>query len=171
MKKAQRTDFFREILRSRSRFLSLLFIVALGTAFYAGIRSSGPDMNLSADKYYDATRLMDIWIMSTLGLTGDDLDEISELEGVSGADGGYTAELYADCAESKPTMRVFSLSDKMNFMTVVSGKLPAAPDECFMDQGFMNAEGYQIGDRIRLIDEDGEKPENLKVNEFKITGY
>ena len=171
MKKAQRTDFFREILRSRSRFLSLLFIVALGTAFYAGIRSSGPDMNLSADRYYDETRLMDIWIMSTLGLTGDDLDEISEIEGIEEAEGGYTAELYADCNEAKPTMRVVSLSEKMNYMTVIQGTLPKAPDECFMDQGFMNSQGYQIGDRVRLIDEDGESPGNLKVNEFKITGY
>ena len=55
MKKAQWTDLFREIKRSRGRYLSLLFIVALGTAFYAGVRSSEPDMTSSVDQYYDET--------------------------------------------------------------------------------------------------------------------
>ena len=61
-------DFFREIVKSKNRFLSILVIVALGVAFFSGIRAASPDMKLSADTYYDETSLMDIQVISSLGL-------------------------------------------------------------------------------------------------------
>ena len=76
MKNAKRKDFMVEIGRSMNRFLSILFIVALGVAFFAGIRSTRPDMELSADAYYDETNLMDIRIVGTLGLTEDDVEAV-----------------------------------------------------------------------------------------------
>ena len=53
MTKGQRINFFREIKNSLNRYLSILFIVALGVAFYTGIRSSEPDMKQTADTYLD----------------------------------------------------------------------------------------------------------------------
>ena len=82
MKQAQRKDFFREIKKSLNRYLSILFIVALGVAFYAGIRSAEPDMQLSADTYFDQTSLMDIQVISTLGLTEDDAKAVQNVDGI-----------------------------------------------------------------------------------------
>ena len=90
MKSALKKDFFREIRRNSGRFISILFIVLLGAAFYAGIRSANYDMKYSADHYYDQTRLMDIRVVSTLGLTEADLEDMRQVEGVESVVGGYT---------------------------------------------------------------------------------
>ena len=49
--KSLKKDFFRELRKNRGRFISVFFIVLLGSAFFSGIRSSKPDMELSAEKY------------------------------------------------------------------------------------------------------------------------
>ena len=83
MKKAQWTDLVREIKNNLGRYLSLIFIVAVGTAFFAGVRSAEPDMIASADKYYDESNLMDVRIIGTLGLTAEDVDAINKTSGIS----------------------------------------------------------------------------------------
>lgn len=170
MKKAQWTDLFREIRRSKGRYLSLLFIVALGTAFYAGVRSAEPDMTASVDRYYDETGFMDVRVIGTLGLTEEDVHAIGDTEGISAAEGGYGTELFAVCEDNQPVMSVQSACEKMNHMTVEEGRMPEAPDECFMDAGFMAKEGYAVGDTVTLTDEEGESPENLVTDTYTIVG-
>ena len=114
MKGSQRKDFFREIRKSMGRYLSILFIVALGVAFYAGVRSAEPDMRQSADQYFDETNLMDIRILGTLGLTEDDLEEIRKIDGVTGAEGGYSAEFLTYDEDKKLVVNVMSLADDIN---------------------------------------------------------
>ena len=86
-KRALRKDFYMEIRRSMGRFLSIFFIVAIGCAFFSGIRASEPDMRYSGDAYFDRKNMMDIEVISTMGLTDDDLDAIRNVEGVSAAEG------------------------------------------------------------------------------------
>lgn len=69
-KSALKKDFVMEIKKSANRFLSILFIVALGVAFFSGIQSAAPDMRYTADQYFDEHGLADLKIVSTLGLTG-----------------------------------------------------------------------------------------------------
>ena len=69
--KASRKNFYMEIRKSPGRFLSIFFIVALGVAFFSGIRSSEPSMRITGDAYFDGANLMDIQVMSTLGITED----------------------------------------------------------------------------------------------------
>ena len=66
--KATRKDFYMEIRKSLGRFLSILFIVALGVAFFSGIRASEPSMRITGDRYFDQEELMDIQALSTLSL-------------------------------------------------------------------------------------------------------
>ncbi len=151
MKQAQRKDFFREIKKSFNRYLSILFIVALGVAFYAGIRSAEPDMQLSADAYYDQTRLMDIRVMGTLGMSGDDVEAILEIEGVTEAEGGYSADFLTTSAEQVVyTVNVFSLCENMNQMTVLEGRLPETGGECFVDRALLEQMDLSVGDSLTL---------------------
>ncbi|MDO5410495.1 MAG: FtsX-like permease family protein [Lachnospiraceae bacterium] len=170
MKKAQWTDLFREIRKSRGRYLSLLFIVALGTAFYAGVRSAEPDMTSSADRYYDETDFMDVRVLGTLGLTEEDLKAVDEVSGISGAEGTYSAELFAICRDAQPVMNVLSACESMNRMTLEEGRMPERSDECFMDAGFMLKQGYQLGDTVTLTDENGKSPENMVTDTYTIVG-
>ena len=93
MKKALRKNFYMEIRHSLGRFLSIFFIVAIGCAFFSGIRASEPDMRYSGDAYFDEKNLMDIQVMSTMGLTEDDLDAIRAVDGVLDAEGSYATDV------------------------------------------------------------------------------
>ena len=75
-------DVVRSIRHSLGRFVALAAIVALGTGFYAGLRMAPPDMNLAADAYYDGTALMDVRVVSTLGLTEEDIEALRAVDGV-----------------------------------------------------------------------------------------
>ena len=80
-KHALHKDFFMEIKKRFHRYASILLIVALGVAFFSGGRASKPDMVLSADIFYDESNLMDIRVISTLGLTDEDVEAIRQVEG------------------------------------------------------------------------------------------
>ena len=73
MKSANAKDIFRQIRFSPRRFLAILSIVALGVAFFSGIQAASPDMRLSGDAYYNTSKLMDLKIVGTMGLTEDDV--------------------------------------------------------------------------------------------------
>lgn len=148
--KALRKDFFREIGRNKGRFISVFFIVLLGAAFFSGLRASERDMLLSAEQYYDDTNLMDIRVMGTMGLTDDDLADITQIEGVEDAYGGYTADVLCD-GEQQKSVRLISYSDKVNLPTVIEGRLPDNSRECFVDEAFLMASDYKIGDTITFI--------------------
>ena len=91
-KKAMWKDFYMEIRKSPGRFLSILFIVALGVAFFSGIRASEPDMRITGDAYFDSENLMDIKALSTYGVTEDDVNAFQDLEGVELAEGAYSTD-------------------------------------------------------------------------------
>lgn len=75
-------NIFQEIRHSLGRFLSILLIVAIGVAFFAGIKASAPDMKYSADQYFDSYNVQDIQVFSTLGLTQKDVEKIKKVKGV-----------------------------------------------------------------------------------------
>ena len=82
MKKALMKDSIKEIKNTYRRFLSILLMAFLGVGFFAGVRATSPDMVDTMDKYYDNQNVYDIQIMSTLGLTDSDIEEISKIENV-----------------------------------------------------------------------------------------
>ena len=89
MTKSLKKDFLREIKKSISRFISIMLIVALGVAFYSGVRSTMPAMHKTADATYDKQNLMDIRIIGTLGLTQGDLNALSKVEGIKDIEGSF----------------------------------------------------------------------------------
>ena len=84
MKRAQKTDLIREMKKSFNRYISIMAIMALGVSFYTGVRSSEPDMQLSAKKYFNETNYMDIRVLGTLGMTEDDVEEIKAIDFICG---------------------------------------------------------------------------------------
>ena len=165
--KATRKDFYREIRKSPGRFLSILFIVALGVAFFSGIRSSEPDMRLTGDAYFDGTNLMDIQVMSTYGVTEDDLAALAEVEGVEAVEGAYSQDFLSTLDDEQTVLHVMSLPEEMNQVAVSEGRLPKAADECMVD----NAMGYEIGDEIVLESgTDDPVEDTLGTDTFTVVG-
>jgi len=171
MKRAQRTDLLREMKKSFNRYISIMAIMALGVAFYAGVRSSEPDMQLSAKKYLDETNYMDIRVLGTFGMTDDDVTEIRSMYGVELAEGGYQTELFLEAGQRDYQMSVYSLGNEVNQVYVTEGRIPENKTECFMDRDFMQSSGYQIGDTVTLrTEEDAELSDILAVDTFTIVG-
>ena len=171
MKRAQRTDLVREMKKSFNRYISILAIMALGVAFYAGVRSSEPDMQLSAKQYFDETNYMDVRVLGTLGMTDDDVKEIGAIDGVAMAEGGYQTELFLEAGQRDYQMSVYSMGDALNQVYVTEGRVPEAANECFVDRDFMSSCGYKIGDTITLrTDKDTELSDVLAVDTFTIVG-
>ena len=150
MKKAQRKDFFVEIKRSLNRYLSILFIVALGVAFFSGIRAAEPDMRLSADAVADEANFMDIRVISTMGLTEGDLEAIGKIEGITAVEGEYSSDFLCVRGEKELVLHVASLSSELNQLTVKEGRLPEKSGECLIDEQLLQVTEFALGDEITL---------------------
>lgn len=170
-KKALRKDFYMEIRRSLGRFLSIFFIVAIGVAFFSGIRASEPDMRYSGDAYFDEKNLMDIQVISTLGLTDNDVSAIEEVDGIAAAEGGYSVDALCTDGDNQIVVHVMSLLPTMNQVQVEEGRLPEAADECAIDVDYLNESSLKIGDTITLSSgTEDEITDSLETDTFTIVG-
>lgn len=165
--KATRKDFYMEIRKSLGRFLSILFIVALGVAFFSGIRASEPSMRITGDRYFDQEELMDIQALSTFGITDDDIDAIEAVEGVERVEGAYSADMLCETKKKQYVFHVMSLPENMNHVTVSEGRLPREIGECLVDDDM----GYKVGDTITLKSgTDDPISDTLKQEKYKVVG-
>ena len=170
-KKALRKDFYMEIRRSLGRFMSIFFIVAIGCSFFSGIRASEPDMRYSGDAYFDEKNMMDIEVISTLGLTDDDLQAIKDVDGVSAAEGSYSVDVLCSEGDNQIAVHVMSLMPTMNQVQLEEGRLPEAENECAVDVDYLNESSLEIGDEITFSSgSDDDITDTLKTDTFTITG-
>lgn len=158
-KKALRKDFYREIRGTLNRFLSIFFIVALGSAFYSGIQASAPDMRISGDSYFDNTNLMDIRVIGTLGLSDNDIQALCQVEGVENVEPGYMTDVLCGQGENQTVLHVEALLESINQLSLAEGRMPEKSGECFLDKDYMDQRGYQVGDRIQVILPEDEEEE------------
>ena len=160
-------DFYMEIRKSPGRFLSILFIVALGVAFFSGIRASEPDMRLTGDTYFDESNLMDIKALSTYGVTQDDVDAILKIDGVEYAEGAYSADFMQIVDKKQKVLHVISLQDEMNQVKLSDGRMPQKAGECLADQDA----GYKVGDTIKLRSGTSDEViDTLTTDTLKVVG-
>ena len=167
-KRALHKDFWQEIKKSKSRFFSILLIVALGVAFFSGVRASEPDMRLTADRYYDESELMDLRIISTLGFAEEDIEALEQISGVSGVEAGYMIDVLCDTRDSQEVIRFYSSPEKMNHLQVTEGRMPKDENECLLDTALSSS--HRIGETITVYSED-ELTDSLAVTEFEVTGF
>lgn len=156
-----------EIRRSPGRFFSILFIVALGVAFFSGIRASEPDMRITGDSYFDAAKLMDIKALSTYGVTKEDVKAFEDLSEVEQAEGAYSADFLYDLKEEQHVLHVMGIQKEMNRLAVTKGRLPVSVGECLAD----DESGYRVGDVITLKSgTDDPVSETLGTDTLEIVG-
>lgn len=170
MVKALRKDAFKEIINTRKRFLSILLIVLLGVGFFAGIRAVSPDMKKTADMYFDENKMMDIEVISTMGLTDDDVKEIQDLQDVKIVEGTYSKDVLTKVDEEEVALKIHTLSDNINCVKLQQGEMPKNEEECVVEESFLNSTNKKIGDTIILEAKDTLAGPNLKNKEIKIVG-
>lgn len=190
MRGAFNKDVLRSVTHSLGRFLAIAGIVALGTGFYAGLRMTAPDMKLAADQFYDGTSLMDIRVVSTLGLTDDDLAALRGVEGVAQVMGAYETDVMATVNDEQYAIRVHSLpaaaaesdtgdgvnaisgaADYLNRPILVEGSWPTSEGECVLSADKVMNAPTKIGDTVQITEGSQDVDDVLATRTYKVVGY
>ena len=173
-------DIFRSITHSWSRFWAIFAIVALGAGFFAGLRSTSPDMQATGDSYYDQCNLMDIELLSTLGFTDEDITAVSNTSGAKDVMAVHRADILSKINGEKQVIRIHGIPDDwnrgngdyMNRPIVTSGRMPERPGECVVGMGrLLNFDSLKLGSIITLEDTDGELSDTIKYRYYTIVGF
>lgn len=191
------STLFRETLRSirrtKARFISIIAIVALGISFFAGIKAAHPDMHETAVRYYEKNNLMDIWMVSSIGFSDEDINKIRNVEGVENAMGSkfvdgsveVNGEPVSDIGGSQTICRVYGLDINkainfengendptyMNRVTLLEGRYPQNPGECLVDQnGVATPKEFVLGNKITVSGVEENLDKQLRKTDFTIVG-
>ena len=165
-----RKMLLRSIRATLGRFLAILAIVALGVGFYAGLKSSQPDMLRSADDYMRRQKMYDLQLMSSLGLMKSDPAAFRQLPGVDAAEGACFADAYARFGDSDEEVWHFqTLTEEVAVPELLLGRLPESRDECLGDSSVFRAE--DLGRHIVLTDANSEDTlEHFSERDFTLVG-
>ena len=170
MKSAMQKDFWREIGHTKSRFFSIMILVALSVAFLSGLRATAPDMKKTGDDYLDSLHLADIQVLSTLGLTDEDIDAIRAQKNIENAEGEYVLDAFASSGGAEAVVKVLSLSDEgINDVLLREGRMPARADECVVEENMLGLLDIAIGDTIAL-EPDSKLDDALADKQYTVVG-
>lgn len=162
-------DIWRSIRKGWKRFLSILIITALGVGMMTGLYAACLDMYYSADQFFDEQNLFDIRILSTLGLTQEDVDILTRIEGVDAVEGGYIEAVSVDMTDTRKTADMTVLSEVgLNMPQLLSGVMPTKKGEIAVTPNYLEESGKMIGDTL-TIEEDMETS-TLMNTIYTITG-
>ena len=151
MKSAMQKDFWREVGHTKSRFFSIMILVALSVAFLSGLKATAPDMKHTGDDYLDSLHLADFQVLSTLGLTDEDIDALKEQKNIENAEGEYVLDAFAAAGGSETVVKILSLSEQgISDVLLREGRMPARADECVVEEGMLSLLDIAIGDTITL---------------------
>ena len=188
---AFRKEVLRSITHSWGRFLAIAVMAALGCGFYAGLRMTGPDMRLAGDEYYDATELCDLRVVSSLGMSDEQVDMLRGVEGVSGVMPAYEADAISQLAGVQYTLRYHSLDmdaakasscydglhvdsdddDYVNRPILVEGNWPESDDECLLSVDNVWTSPVHIGDTVELLEGTQDLDGVFTTRTFTVTGF
>lgn len=174
MKKALYKDAIKEIKNTYKRFISILLMAFLGVGFFAGIRATSPDMVNTLHTYYEAQNVYDIQVLSTLGLTQEDVDAIKQIDGVKDVIGTYETDAIIEIEQAEIIAKVMCIEDT-NRPVLLEGRMPEKGTECVVEEGFLKGTNKKIGDTIQIeiedtTNEEQEKIPYLKEKEMTIVG-
>ena len=174
MKKSLVKNNLKAIIKTRRRFFSILVMAFLGVGFFAGLVATSPDMLDSLDKYARQNKMQDINIISTLGLTDDDIEALNKLEQIDGAYGIKTKDSITKIDEKEKICKVIEYNENINLPSLINGNMPQNNDECLLDEGYVGVQNPNdfIGKTIVLENEDKDEDEKpiFTKKEFKIVG-
>lgn len=156
MKKSLLKNNLKTIIKTRRRFLSILAMAFLGVGFFSGLIATSLDIHDSLDKYLDNSNFYDINIVSTLGLTDDDIKSLQKIEGVENVYGIQTKDSFALLDEKESIVKVIEYNENINIPIITAGRMPENSNECLLDSGYTidgKADKY-IGKTITLKNED-----------------
>lgn len=164
-------SIFRTIRKSLGRYLAILAIIALGVGFFAGLRVTETAMLQTADDYINELKLFDFRLISTLGLTEEDVQAFASLDGVQSAEGSVSADfIYLTKDGSDAVFHAHTLTSNINQPDLLDGRLPQSSDECIIDARFKDS--YEIGSKLVFSDNNSEETTDIFAHrEYTVVGH
>lgn len=169
MKKGLNKLTFREIGASKGRFLAILAITALGVGFFSGIKITTPAMIRTVDDFYREKNLYDLRLVSTLGWEKDAPEHFRTADGVKYAEGENALDAVYSAGDDEMVLKVHTLPEDVNALTLRDGRLPEKPGECVVDKTMLD--NISVGDTLKLSADNTEDTKNtLLSDELTVVG-
>ncbi len=171
--KAYTKDIIRTISKGRKRFFAIMLITALGVCMLGGIKAGCDDLRYSADVFFDEQNLYDISIVSTLGLTQEDIEIVCEMDGIEAAEGVYSEDVFINLdRNTRKQATVKTLSEEgINIPYLLEGRLPEKSNEILVMKKYVNESGKQVGDVLFIQEDiDEEETPNFRYSRYEISG-
>ncbi|MCQ2553412.1 MAG: FtsX-like permease family protein [Clostridia bacterium] len=147
-----------------------MVLVALAVAFLSGLRATAPDMKLTGHNYFEKQNLADIQIMSTVGLTDEDVTQLLKKDKIAAVEGTYVIDAFASSDTADKVAKVYAIPETdINNLVILEGRMPEKMNECLVDEDAGWELNTKLGDKITLTPQESFE-DNLKLNEFTIVG-
>lgn len=166
---------FIKIKNSKKSFISLIFILILGTSVCVSLNLISSNMKSASKKYYDDTNFMDLKLVSTMGFSSDDLIKIKELKEVKGISLIKSLSTNASINDNDYTIKVNSINkdrskknnDYINRLILTSGRYPSTINEGLVEEKLLKEHNIKLGDLITLMPDNSN---DLRAKKIKIVG-
>ena len=165
-KKTLNKTIFKSFIESKGRFLSIMLLMMLGSMTLVALKVTGPDIDKTANKYYEDYNLSDVNVIGDYGISKDDVKEIDQIKNIADVEYGYFSDATID--DTPTSFRIFSNTKNISKFELVSGKFPQKIGDIALTDQYKNK--YKIGDTIKFKEKD-EDSKILKKEEYKITGF
>ena len=169
MKRTQFKEALKNVQKQIVSFISIVIVLALGTGILLVCLMGERSTKIKGNDFYDNAHYRDVEVLSTRGITADDVEAVKQLQGVTDAEGILSGEMVASFGQGKTAVKVVSRTERLDQPTLLDGQLPAQAGECAVTVEFSELLGAAIGDRITLR---GTNPDLklLRSTEFTVTG-
>lgn len=147
-------DMVRMWLHAWKRFISIALISLLGVAVLTGIYAGCRDAFLATDRFFDTQGLHDIQVLSTAGLTDDDIAELRKISGVAKVQGERSQTVTVDLNGKKTVTMQEIGTNGIDQPYLQSGRMPEKSGEIAVTRKFIKDSGYKKGDHITVTPQD-----------------
>lgn len=147
-------DMVRMWLHAWKRFISIALISLLGVAVLTGIYAGCRDAFLATDRFFDTQGLHDIQVLSTVGLTDDDIAALRKISGVAKVQGERSQTVTVDLNGKKTVTMQEIGTNGIDQPYLQSGRMPEKSGEIAVTRKFIKDSGYKKGDHITVTPQD-----------------
>ena len=174
MKKMLFRNTLRSVKNTKSRFIAIMAIIAIGSGFFAGVKSAGPDLKLSAADYLDKQALDDFHIVSELGMDDEDVAAAEKLGIADEIYAGYSADLMFSAIDgAEMIVKVYSYNPDSGISKpyITEGRLPEKAGEIFIDEKLFGSAVAEMGGTMSFhTGDDRELEDMLNASGYTVVG-
>ena len=146
--KAYLKDSIKKVIINKSRYISIILIIALGVGFFTGMNSIASDMQKTTEVYLKDSNVYDFQIIYNLGITNNDIEELKKLDNITNVEPAYVYDTLLETPQKKLVVRTNSITNNINKNNIIEGRNIENEEECLIDERLNSMYGYNIGDTI-----------------------